>query len=404
MKKVDVLKSGSIYSPIGPSGTLRRIQGNLEFFKSKRLDIKIITREVFADNFSLISERNQKKERTNSKIKEFIKSITPKSKLLSILHISRMIFMSRRFVRQYFNLNRKPEIIVFHDYFVFQEFLKINKSCKSKLVLFFHNDGRKFELIYNTYPKIRGTFFSKWLETQFDRSITKASKLVFISENALDTFLDLNPDYNHPNNYSFFPNGIERESKNNPVDLEHLHEFFKFKYRLCSVGSFSERKGQLKIIEALKKVNPKNLSQIGILFIGEGPDFIPAKELVSKYKLSKQIFFEGIVQNNQIPAYLKKSNIFILMSSNEGLPISIIEAMRESLPIIGTSISGVTELVLDEYNGKLIEPVAKDLTDLLNNIEHFNWIEMGDNSKAHFLEKYTFESMMENYASMILSV
>jgi glycosyltransferase involved in cell wall biosynthesis len=173
---------------------------------------------------------------------------------------------------------------------------------------------------------------------------------------------------------------------------------------LCSVGSFSERKGQLKIIEALKEVDPSKLSQIGILFIGEGPDFVSSKELVSRYKLSKHVFFEGIIPNDKIPSYLKKSNIFILMSSNEGLPISIIEAMRESLPIIGTSISGVTELVQDGYNGNLIEPEALELTELLNKIEHFNWIEMGKNSKTRFLEKYTFERMMENYASMILSV
>jgi glycosyltransferase involved in cell wall biosynthesis len=242
------------------------------------------------------------------------------------------------------------------------------------------------------------------MESKFDKSILKASKLVFISQNALNTFLNLNPYFNNPNKYSFFPNGIEKESNSNPISLEHLDDFFQFKYRLCSVGSFSERKGQLKIIEALKEVDPSKLSQIGILFIGEGPDFVSSKELVSRYKLSKHVFFEGIIPNDKIPSYLKKSNIFILMSSNEGLPISIIEAMRESLPIIGTSISGVTELVQDGYNGNLIEPEALELTELLNKIEHFNWIEMGKNSKTRFLEKYTFERMMENYASMILSV
>ena len=40
-----------------------------------------------------------------------------------------------------------------------------------------------------------------------------------------------------------------------------------------------------------------------------------------------------------------RSNIFILTSRNEGLPISIIEAMREGLAVISTDISGIPELV-----------------------------------------------------------
>ena len=44
------------------------------------------------------------------------------------------------------------------------------------------------------------------------------------------------------------------------------------------------------------------------------------------------------------------------MSNNEGLPISIIEAMRSELPIISTKVAGIPELVSNNYNGLLIEP------------------------------------------------
>ena len=45
--------------------------------------------------------------------------------------------------------------------------------------------------------------------------------------------------------------------------------------------------------------------------------------------------------------YLSEADLFILTSKDEGLPISIIEAMRASLPIIATKIAGIPEMIID---------------------------------------------------------
>lgn len=46
--------------------------------------------------------------------------------------------------------------------------------------------------------------------------------------------------------------------------------------------------------------------------------------------------------------HLAQADIFVLLSENEGLPISIIEAMRAGLAIISTNVSGIPELVSND--------------------------------------------------------
>lgn len=53
--------------------------------------------------------------------------------------------------------------------------------------------------------------------------------------------------------------------------------------------------------------------------------------------------------------------MFVLLSDWEGLPISIIEAMRIGLPIVATNVGGVKELVVDHDNGFLVEREDKEL-------------------------------------------
>ncbi|UZM98846.1 glycosyltransferase [Lysinibacillus sp. MHQ-1] len=57
----------------------------------------------------------------------------------------------------------------------------------------------------------------------------------------------------------------------------------------------------------------------------------------------------------------RKSHVFVLLSDWEGLPISIIEAMRIGLPIVATNVGGVKELVVDHGNGFLVEREDKEL-------------------------------------------
>ena len=89
------------------------------------------------------------------------------------------------------------------------------------------------------------------------------------------------------------------------------------------------------------------------------------------------------------------------MSNNEGLPISIIEAMRAGLPVISTNVSGIPEQIEPLYNGLLIEPSVDELVKVLNNLPQYDWKSMGENSRKRFEKEFTFKQMMNSYCDML---
>ena len=92
------------------------------------------------------------------------------------------------------------------------------------------------------------------------------------------------------------------------------------------------------------------------------------------------------------------------MSYNEGLPISILEAMSMGLPVISTNRSGIPETVDVGYNGILINPDSEELFGIFNKMEIYNWNEMGKNSRTKYEHQFTFERMKEEYCNMIHKV
>jgi len=57
------------------------------------------------------------------------------------------------------------------------------------------------------------------------------------------------------------------------------------------------------------------------------------------------------VQRSNIPAYLAAADVFLLPSRREGMPISILEAMRAGLPVIVTKVGAIPEMIEDGQSG-----------------------------------------------------
>jgi len=93
---------------------------------------------------------------------------------------------------------------------------------------------------------------------------------------------------------------------------------------------------------------------------------------------------------------LAASQVFILASRWEGLPISIIEAMRAGLPVVATDIGGVSELVVDGQTGYLVprgdsETLARRLSLLCKDASLRK--RMGQAGRRRYESSFTFDRM-----------
>lgn len=130
--------------------------------------------------------------------------------------------------------------------------------------------------------------------------------------------------------------------------------------------------------------------------IGDGSLRPALEHFVEQNGLSNRVTFLG----NQLDVhpYLEKCHLFVLLSDWEGLPISIIEAMRVGLPIIATNVGGVKELIFDHDNGFLVERennelLQKRLRQLLMDATLRE--QMGTASEHRYLQYFTFNPMYQ---------
>ena len=171
---------------------------------------------------------------------------------------------------------------------------------------------------------------------------------------------------------------------------------------ITMVARFSSPKEQLQLIKAISIM--KNKKRVKLNLVGEGNLLEDCKVMTETLGLEKQVVFSGFQSN--VDSFLKDAHIFCLVSNYEGLPISIIEAMRMSLPIIASNVGGIPELVVDGTNGYLIERSNIDqLAEKLDYIIDNNLFEeMGNASYLLAKEKFSINQMFENTNKVYQSV
>lgn len=162
---------------------------------------------------------------------------------------------------------------------------------------------------------------------------------------------------------------------------------------IVMVARFEVPKRQDLLLEALAELSdiPWHLQ-----LIGDGSLRPNLEQFIATKGLTDRVSFLG--NQLDVASLLEESHLFVLLSDWEGLPISIIEAMRAGLPIIATNVGGVNELVSDNENGFLIN---RDDKDLLKNrlkqllMDQNSRQKMGDASERRFLRDFTFLPMYQ---------
>lgn len=319
-----------------------------------------------------------KEEKDNSRISEF--------KELGCIIKNLEIDKKKIFLKKY--LIKKQKIVLNNNLDI------LHTQCFVSTILFQNISGVKKVTTVHNYPLfdfifLFGEIKGRIMAYLYQKALKNYDKVIGCGQNIKDLFLE-------KNNFKidYVENGVDES--NFPYD----ETVSKFKMReklkidsdkiiFISVGSLSERKNVIYLVNEFKKLSNKNYE---LILLGDGP----LKSNILKMNL-KNVSVLG--NKNNVREYLFSSDYYISSSKAEGLPTSVIEAMSQKLPLILSDISPHKEIfnivpksgILFENNkeGKLIE--------VLENLKEKNYRCMSVNSYYGFKLELNAKKMCKKY-------
>lgn len=119
------------------------------------------------------------------------------------------------------------------------------------------------------------------------------------------------------------------------------------------LGRIGDRKGVFDLLQIIAKERNYLRGKFHLTIGGDG-EVVKLNKIIQENNIFEFVEFVGWVDFKNKEYLLKNSDVFILPSYNEGLPISILEAMSYDLPIISTLVGGIPEII--KGNGFVVEP------------------------------------------------
>jgi glycosyltransferase involved in cell wall biosynthesis len=171
-------------------------------------------------------------------------------------------------------------------------------------------------------------------------------------------------------------------------------------------------KGLINLIQAFSKLSPRFPSWRLIIAIGKAPDNLQLEFNASYEMLLGYIKLHNIEDKTilklfkleEMPQVYMDSDLFVLPSENETFGQVFIEAMACGLPVIGTNVGGIPEIISDSYNGYLVPPdnpsvLAQRIEKLIN--DHSTRDRFIRNGLRTVTEKFTSQNQIPNFIKML---
>jgi glycosyltransferase involved in cell wall biosynthesis len=125
--------------------------------------------------------------------------------------------------------------------------------------------------------------------------------------------------------------------------------------QLVSVGRLTPAKGQVLLVQACAQLRDRGVP-FHLTMIGDGPDRGRVEAEIAQLKLQTQISLTGSLTQEGVRAALARSDVFVLPSLAEGIPVVLMEAMASYVPCISTPVNGIPELIEHGTTGLLATP------------------------------------------------
>ncbi len=174
---------------------------------------------------------------------------------------------------------------------------------------------------------------------------------------------------------------------------------------LLCLGRIEKEKGMHHAVKAMVEFNEENIK---LDIVGTGPYLDELKVLIAKLKLEEKVLCHGRVDDDELSKLFAVADVYLMPTTRqEGLPLTILEAMANGLPVIASDIGGISQVIKDRGDGLLVKP--GDVSELINAIKVLKndegmRLELSNAARKKIEDKYSKERMVEETLAVFSSV
>ena len=232
--------------------------------------------------------------------------------------------------------NTKPDLIIVHGY---------STHIWTKLALAYSKLNIK--LIHVEHNTEKYTPFRRYLTQKLDKY---TNKYICVSKGVANHLIKQGID---KSKVQVIYNGIDIKKFDLPKEPHNI-------FTVGMVARFSKQKDQMTLIKAIEYLVKEKKEKINLLLMGVGKTRKKCEKYINN--LNEHI---KIIEGN-FKDLIVKTDLFVLATHYEGLPLVLCEAMASHTPIIATNVPGVNEIIINNKTGLLVK--ENDVYDLANNI------------------------------------
>jgi len=263
------------------------------------------------------------------------------------------------------------------------------------------NQGLTRDYIVDFWSKTYGAEIER-LKSRGRLILGQADAVIAVSNFLSDLAAIIGADRDNIRNIYNSIDFMARDDRKASTDLRAGHPGAKLIMTVCRLTPW-------KGVDSLIRILPSVIEKTGdarLVVLGTGSEMENLRRLARETKVEDKVMFLGKIDHNEVVAYLKQADLFILNTNYEGLSHTLLEAMKAGVPIITTRVGGNPEVIDDGVDGLLVrynyeQELADAATRILSDPELANKF-VGN--AAEKLKKFNWDNTVSSTITVIREV
>jgi colanic acid/amylovoran biosynthesis glycosyltransferase len=173
-------------------------------------------------------------------------------------------------------------------------------------------------------------------------------------------------------------------------------------FELISVGRLTDVKGYPLLLEAIALLSGEG-RDVRLRLVGDGPDSRQLQERARQLGIGEWVVFEGWRTQEELRQLYAASDLCVLSSFSEGVPVVLMEAMATGVPCVAPRITGIPELIRDGVEGLLVTPAnAAELASAIGTLMDQPELrrQMAKSSRERIADQYELHKNVERLSKL----